>query len=365
MLPGKYVPSAIGALNSCSLLAAVVFFASCAPAACLSAGGDYQLDSLTVGAGGGAPAAGGDYLSRGLAGQPILPPNLGARTGAEYSDRAGFYNPPHFTYQRALATSLTLPGGNAILNLPAGAVNKEAYDIILNKDVLSAPLLSDPGEVAAANSRVVRNEGEWSTPLAANMAETHVFDEQSAWRDDFSSGGTLSMDYRDDNDDGVIDGTNPPVRTETAMIWSLDRARDVWVKVPAMTVDRATRRIIVPLMAPGVYAILGTLDESVKNVYAYPVPFRPNGRGAGVGSGLTGTAGDGITFANLPQQGSIEIYTLDGLLVKKLGIPANLNPALMKWDVKNSAGEKVRSDVYIWRVVSGPNVKTGKLMVIW
>jgi len=330
-----------------------------------SAGGDYQVDSYSLGAGGGSVMAGGDIVSRGLAGQAVLPPNLGISAAGDYSDRGGFYNPAHFTYQRTLPIILSLPGGNATLTLPAGAVGKDVFDIMINKDVLSSPLLSGPGEVAQANSRIVQNEGAWSSPLAANIEETIVFDEQSSWLKPFSSGGTLSMAYRDDNNDGIIDGTNPPVRAETAMIWTLDRSRDVWVKAPAISVDRNTHTIVIPFAAPSVFAILGTLDESVKDVYAFPVPFRPNGANAGIGSGMTGTAADGITFANLPQHGTVEIYTLDGLLVKKLAIPENLVTQQLKWDVRNSAGEKVRSDVYIWRVVSGPNVKSGKLMIIW
>ena len=118
-------------------------------------------------------------------------------------------------------------------------------------------------------------------------------------------------------------------------------------------------------MSPGVYALLGMVDESVKDVYPFPVPFRPNGPQAGTGSGQSGTDADGITFINVPQAGAIEIYTLDGRLVRKLAIPAGLPIPKLKWDVRTAGGDRAASGVYLWRAVSGSNSKTGKLMVIW
>jgi hypothetical protein len=116
---------------------------------------------------------------------------------------------------------------------------------------------------------------------------------------------------------------------------------------------------------PGVYAVIGAIDDSVRDVFAFPVPFRPNGPQAGTGQGQTGTEAAGITFTNVPQSGRIEIYTLDGRLVTKIAIPAGLIMPEVKWDVRTAGGERAASGVYIWRVVAGGNAKTGKLMVIW
>ncbi len=100
------------------------------------------------------------------------------------------------------------------------------------------------------------------------------------------------------------------------------------------------------------------------------MPFRPNGPNAGKGIGKTGTEVDGINFYDVPNVGNIEIYTIDGRLVKKIDIASNLVLSLLggvpevNWNVKNKSGQKVASGVYIWRVVSEGNSKTGKLMVI-
>jgi hypothetical protein len=335
------------------------------PLCATSSGGDYRLESSASGPSGGALFSGGEYSVKGSLGQNIMPPNLGVLNGGAYVSRSGFYNPPHFTYQKGLASSLVFPGGNARLTLPAHSVNKEAFDIILNKNAAASPILAESGEIANANSKISVNEGARALPLAGNITEMCLFDEQDFMEQPFNSPGMLSLSYRDSNGDGVLDGSNPPVRTDTVRIWELDRKLDMWVKLHASAVDGASGVITVPFMTPGVYALLGTLDESVKNTYAFPVPFRPNGPQAGPGAGQTGVASEGITFVNVPQTGNIEIYTLDGGLVRKLGIPDNLVIPKVNWDVKNSAGEKAASGVYIWRVVSGSNVKSGKLMVIW
>lgn len=70
---------------------------------------------------------------------------------------------------------------------------------------------------------------------------------------------------------------------------------------------------------------------------AYPRPWKP-------GTGGTHDA-VGITFAPVPDNTTIRIYTLAGELVKELtALPADLNAKV--WDGRNTAGKKVASGVY-------------------
>ncbi len=350
--------------RTCFALAAFSVFMPLAVHA-VSSGGEYTLESYSVGAGGGDTAAAGPYLSRGLVGQTLLPVERSNPSDGVYVNRPGFYDPPHFTFQRRLPVTLNLQSGQGSISLPPGAVDKEVFDVNLNRGLVFTPLLVAPDKVDRANSRIIYNEGEWAMPIPGNLAETFIFDEQSPFDKPFAHPSYLSLAYQDSNGDGVLDGSNPPARAEASAIWSLDIQRDMWVKAPTTAADLQARTLTIQLYSPGVYALLSTVDESVKDVYAFPVPFRPNGPRAGIGAGKSGTAAGGITFTNLPQRGEIEVYTIDGVLVRKISIPDNLSPAQLAWDVRNDSGDKVRSDVYIWRVVSGSNVKTGKLMVIW
>ncbi|MGD9642191.1 MAG: T9SS type A sorting domain-containing protein [Elusimicrobiales bacterium] len=347
------------------LLLCLICWSPLSAAALISASGEYSLEASVVDSGGGRRLEGGQYASRASAGQNVLPEGYGNSVSGEYTNRSGFYNPPHFAFQKGLHATVGFNSGYAALALPAGAVDKEVFDITLNHNPAAQPLCVEPGLINSANLKMETNEGAWSRLFPNHITEMTIFDEQDFWEKPLIKSGLLSMRYSDDNGDGVLDGSYPPVRVETIKTWTLDQELAMWAKLPGASVDTVAREIRAPFMVPGVYSLLGMVDESVKNTYAFPVPFRPNGPKAGLGAGQTGNEAEGITFINVPQVGDVEIYTLDGRLVRKLNIPAGLMVPKIKWDARTAGGERAASGTYIWRVVSGSNSKSGKLMVIW
>jgi flagellar hook assembly protein FlgD len=100
----------------------------------------------------------------------------------------------------------------------------------------------------------------------------------------------------------------------------------------------------------GLYMIAGAPSNDVGSAYAFPVPF-------------VASKDSTIKFINLPDQGEIRIYTVNGELVKTIRFDAGHDDPLA-WDVKNDAGEKVGSDVYLYRIISGSNKKSGKLVIV-
>ena len=354
----KTYKAAIAGISACLLCAALPV------AAAVSAAGEYSLESSVLDSGGGW-LNGGEYASRAAAGQNILPAGGENSAAGGYNNRRGFYNPPYFTFQNALAASVLFSPGYPGLSLPAGAVDKAAFDITFNSNPQAQPQNVDPGLINSANLKIEQNEGAWARLNANHITELTIFDEQDFWDKPLLKSGVILMRYQDEDGDGIVDGTYPPVRVETIKTWTLDESLAMWSKLPGASLDRASRTIAVTLMSPGVYSLLGMVDESVKDTFAFPVPFRPNGSVAGSSAGQSGTEADGITFSNVPQTGDISIYTIDGRLVRKLPIPAGLVIPKVKWDVRTAGGDKAASGVYIWRVVSGSNSKTGKLMVIW
>lgn len=330
-------------------------------------GGGYDIESLVVDSGGGLELSGGDYWSRGAIARVSMPENIGLTNGGEYANRTGFYNPPHFTYQGGLPVVFSMASGDIRLTLPPNSVDKNVFDITMNKNPLSQPLAVDPDKIINANDKMVYNEGAWSKLFPNNLSELSIFDEQDYHTGPLANRGALTMRYKDDNNDGIMDGSDPPVRSSSLNAWGLDEVHNTWVQLPGAVVDENSRTIVSWLDRPGVYALLGSLVQSIPGTFkAFPVPFRPNGPQAGAGQGQTGAESLGITFEGVPQTGNIEIYTLDGRLVKKLSIPDNLTfPFQIPWDVRTASGERAASGTYIWRVVSGSSSKTGKLMVIW
>ena len=352
-----------------SLLAAAFLFARSAAFADLPAGADYQLESSVVDNGGGEKMTGGEYAAKGSVARAALPDNIGIVSGGDYANREGFYNPPHFTFQKGLPVSLSLPSGDITLTIPPNSVGKDVFDLTLNKNPLNQPVSVDPGKITDANDKMVYNEGAWSQLFPNNLSEMSIFDEQDFYTKPLANRGIMTISYKDDNNDGIMDGSNPPVRIDTLNAWMLDETVNSWVKLQDAGADKTGKTLTVYFGMPGVYALLGAQDQTVKDVIAYPVPFRPNGPNAGTEAGQTGAEGTcpkcNITFQSVPQGGNIEIYTLDGRLVRKLAIPTDLSTPTVKWDVKTAAGGRAASGVYIWRIVSGSNTKTGKLMVIW
>lgn len=333
-------------------------------AAGLAGGGGYQLEASVFDAGGGAPLSGGEFATRGSISESHMPPTgLGNNKGGDYSNRVGFYNPPHMTFQKGLPGAIESQNSEVQLSVPADFVDMEMFDMVMSKDPINEPIVAQPYRIVDATRRIEASEGPWAQLWSNNLKEVHVVDDERRWEGGFHTSGLLSMAYRDDDNDGNLDNTSPPVRVDTLQNWVLDPSDDTWVRMP--NVAGAGKRIVSQFTMPGVYAIMGSISEAVKNVIAYPVPFRPYGPEAGPGAGQTGTEAGGITFKDLPQRGEIEVYTIDGRLVKKIAIPGGLVIPKLAWDVKNDSGQRVASGVYIWRVSSGSNSKTGKLMIIW
>lgn len=171
----------------------------------------------------------------------------------------------------------------------------------------------------------------------------------------FSQKFDLQLSFKDEDKDGVVDGT--PFRSRTLELWRLQEGKSLWVRNSETQVDPLGHVASAKLQRFSIYSLVGGQDTDVSNVFAYPVPFRPN-----IGNpGLYGTWSTGITFTNLPSQGSIRIYNVAAERVREMPVGS---AATLQWDVRNERGEKVGSGVYIWELRSGNNRKTGKMMVI-
>ncbi len=347
--------------NLLAAFAAAILALAALPSAAraLISGGSVSIESASTNSGGGARLAGGSVELQGIIGQWLIPTgSTDSLTGGVMDLRLGFFNPPRFSLQDPLAYTLTSSDGGLAMSLPVGVVGRPTFDVVLRRDPASAPLAVDPAKIARANFKMRANNGPLASARPNDVWELQFLDETGFFGGALATAGEIRLTYLDADGDGVVDGTNPPLRVKTMNLWMLDENMELWVKVPNSSIDGAARTVAAPLRHLSVYALIGGADTAVADVYAFPVPFRPHGPNAGTGAGQTGSEAAGITFTNLPSEGVIEIYTVDGRRVKRLDIPANLAPARLSWDAK------VASGVYVWRVVSGGNSKTGRLMVI-
>ncbi len=188
----------------------------------ISSGGEYGIESSALGVTGGQLSSGGEYTAKGALSQAYLPSDEGVVLGGEYVNRTGFYNPPYFTYQKGLPVNLSFESGNVELFLPANSVDKNVFDVTVNKNVINDPIMADSSKVARANSKMVHNEGAWSALYPNNISELCIFDEQDVVAPTTRLEGSLAMYYDDIDNNGILDGSNPPVRVDTLQSWVLD-----------------------------------------------------------------------------------------------------------------------------------------------
>jgi hypothetical protein len=134
------------------------------------------------------------------------------------------------------------------------------------------------------------------------------------------------------------------------------------VRLPTSSVDTAARTVSAPLAHFSSYALIAAEDLSAADAYAFPVPFRPHGPNSGSGAGRTGREETGITFTELPAQGTIEVFNVRGERVWRSDIP-NASGQL-RWDVRNQSGQPVASGVYLYVIQSPKDKKTGKLAIV-
>jgi subtilisin family serine protease len=97
------------------------------------------------------------------------------------------------------------------------------------------------------------------------------------------------------------------------------------------------------------------ISESAKNLddaYVYPNPFK--GKGA--------AGGNGVYFAALPTIATIRIFTVNGVMLKK--IEHNGPTGFVEWDLKNDAGDAIASGAYLYTIESNGDKVVGKLAVV-
>jgi hypothetical protein len=89
----------------------------------------------------------------------------------------------------------------------------------------------------------------------------------------------------------------------------------------------------------------------VVGTQVYPNPFHPQG------------AGRSLTFAGLPLGASLNVFALDGRLVRQLEGEDSSNTAT--WDGRNGAGQLVGSGVYFYLIVDrSGRTRSGKFAVV-
>ena len=219
---------------------------------------------------------------------------------------------------------------------------------------LSDPL-TDPKEISLSAVKAAVNKGAVRQGAAAYLApgaiaEINVYSKSGARLRTPNARTTIVFKYPDSDQDGYVDGMRYRVKEEDLSIYWLDELTESFVKLPASAIDPAANTASVLLPHFSVFAFMGAADTSLSNVHPFPVPFVPS-------------RGDtSITFTGLSAQAAIRVYTITGELVQALD--ETDGDGRYVWDTTNQSGEKLASGVYIYKILSPTESKTGKLMIV-
>jgi hypothetical protein len=243
--------------------------------------------------------------------------------------------------------------GTLTVTLPAGAIAADNY-VSVSTSAATAPAEVTTADLAAAAAKLGDN-----SLLGGAMVELRRWDMFGALAaGNFASPARVLFTYTDATSDGIVDGT--AVDEATLRVFTLDPAALVWTPERNSVLDTAANTVYLDTSHFSIYA-LGSLVSAVgelKDVFAYPNPYRPGSSGAFGQSSF----GEGIVFESLPANAKLKIYNLAGGLMRSLSDDNGDGRCL--WDARNADGSLAASGVYIYVVSSGGSKKTGRVAII-
>lgn len=162
--------------------------------------------------------------------------------------------------------------------------------------------------------------------------------------------------------------TDSTVQIGTGYYYSItayDTGKAFWTINPTQRFPETGNTVRVPAMETSIFAnrttrpFLATLPapKSVNEVLVVPNPFV-----IGEGSSQPGET-DQIQFVNVPNPGTIRIYTVRGDLVKTIVVDENRG-GIVTWNQVTDFGQYVESGVYIFHVESQYGKSTGKFAIV-
>lgn len=144
----------------------------------------------------------------------------------------------------------------------------------------------------------------------------------------------LSMQFKDDDGDGNLDGTDIPIAS--LCVYSYNQAKKEWEKLPS-TVNKITKTVIGKTTHFSLFALFGAPASDLAGIKVYPNPFKPS-------KGHTY-----VKFDNLTENTRIRIFTLAGDFVFE---KEDIDFGDFIWTAVNQSGKEVASGVYICMITN-------------
>lgn len=240
-------------------------------------------------------------------------------------------------------------GSKMKIILDAGTLKENFFVRISTSSLIDSPRRTN---IIDANNKLDIDDDPFSFALKPTVVEIEAFDaDGNPITDTFEIPATITLSYEDNNpEDGIVDGTSPPLREKTLKVYWLNESHSLWVKLSDSEVDTNSNRVSARTFHFSIFSLHGMGATDLSDAYAYPVPFIPS-------------RGDtDITFTNISPLCTIKIYTLNGELVRT--IEHTSGATSYSWDVTNDRGDRLGSGVCLYLIKDAKNKKKGKLIII-
>lgn len=231
------------------------------------------------------------------------------------------------------SASFGASGGN--LSLSDGNPNDGNTSIFVPAGALSGAVTITLEEVPPANAPASAKFTITSFPVAAyNFGPDGLL---------FSVPVTITLLYKDLDQDGFLDGTSPPQPETSANIFFWDG--DEWIAVGG-TVDTAANTITANIMHFTMFGVFPSPPLAPKDLRPAQKIITPNGDGRN----------DIAIFGSLSLNTTIEIFDVTGRRVRSL-------TGINIWDGRDSNGNLVESGPYIYQYKERGELVSGVVVV--
>jgi hypothetical protein len=245
--------------------------------------------------------------------------------------------------KNSIQNTFTASDGKTAVTFSAGAVPYGFYAVSIDVSP------SANAAVQSANSKANADSDKFRLPINSSLRKISLFRSSDLTTPvaspQFSGPVTLTIPY-DDNGQGFVTGTTPPVPIKTLSVYWLNELDGLWVRLPDSAVDSAAKTVTATVPHFSYFVLMGMNASDLSQAYAYPVPFVP-------AKGHTR-----IKFTGLSPQCVIKIYTVAGELVKKIE-ESDGDGFNDSWD-----GTGAASGTYLYVIDNGAQRKTGQLVLV-
>jgi hypothetical protein len=227
------------------------------------------------------------------------------------------------------------------LTIPAGALDQSSMTVTVVNKPAGAP----------ATGINIQDAG-LTTSITLSNSQTDLAGGQVA---------TIVIHYPDDNDDGIVDGTQ--VLATTLKLYTYNAAQGKWVIEFPSVVNTASKTVTGITPHFSFFGAFAPTHADLSTVRVYPNPYRPTD--GNTDTGVTFAAGNvnsGVIFDQIPGNTTITIYTITGQLVAEMTDGAT---GRVQWDARNDQGRDVATGLYLAVIKSpGQAAAVRKILVI-